>query len=99
MGWSKNWGGYGRTWGAWERHATRWRPSGAFSLGRRVAREGLKDLCLGQTEAEFSSPTFLSPQTTHLKTQVTSPDAAAPSTWGAFLQRHQPVRESGPFLD
>lgn len=48
MLWSKNWG-WGGPWKGGG-HATRWRLSGAFSLRRKVAREGLKDLCLGEKE-------------------------------------------------
>ena len=54
-----------------------------FDLGRKVAREGHKDLCLGRKQrVELASPNFLSPQGTRLKTQVTSPVAAAPSSPG-----------------
>ncbi|ELK07833.1 PHD finger protein 7 [Pteropus alecto] len=50
--------GDGGTCGAWKGggHATRWGLSGAFSLRRKVAREGLKDLCLRRLS--FPLPPF-----------------------------------------
>ncbi|KAB0407250.1 hypothetical protein E2I00_005870, partial [Balaenoptera physalus] len=66
-------------------------------LGRKAAREGHKDLRLGERQrVEFASPTFLSPQTAHLKTQVTSPVAAAPSTRGHFCRDSSLEQNPGP---
>lgn len=63
MVWSKDWGGMGlgglvvpKKGGG---HATRWGLHGAFSLGKKVAMEGLKDLHLGERGLSFPlSPFF-----------------------------------------
>lgn len=54
---------------------------GHCGFGRGTAGKGWKDLYTGETMAEFPfPPLFLSPQIMYLKTQLTSPAAAVPSS-------------------
>lgn len=98
--WSKNWGGVGgilvpKKGGG---NATRWGLRGAVSVGRKWLWKGLRTCTWEREGWVFLS--HLSLTTDYLPENSGGiPRRSTFYSGGAWLQRHQPGREFGPFLD